>query len=636
MSKSIEDVGEKIGGARKDLWWNNNRHLTYDTFADIPKDELGSVLTKNNIWPSPDYKAMKESGIEPEVAWLIKYFRKTLPTAPPPSFTTNTTNQELTQKAYLKIVCAVRDSLQNQTTVSGIRETLSELTDRIYVKNGPFIDVSGEYKAIDIIFHYRSPGSRRRTNWNGAEIFSSIRRPPFELAERKTTLTKWDKDESKWETEKTWDNILPSSRSTINRAPIPARRVLDHIERAGPSTPNNNPVTNDDLMDAFGFRGIEYGNWVTQTQRQEVLDHAYCAFMDLAEVLQIPPKALSLEGKLGIAFGSRGQGGRTCAHFEPDRFVINLTKLTGAGALAHEMGHAFDYHLSEQRSSPLTDLRVHSNAKLAAEVRAMMDTMTKTTLHIDKYLSQLRGKRSQAFDQVKIGVRNNLISRWARYVSAERREEERDRIYQEADQFITKLSQKELNLEDIHNLVDKFSLFLRANGGRDLLKDSREHLTYWADQQSRLKYRMTIAKRDLLKLPKTDTQFVLEARKLDKTRSKPYYTTNQELFARAFESYVFDKLVAAGRRSDYLVHSVEEKRFAFGYRGNPYPTGEERRQINRSIGSFLGQMRYYLDIGETEEKPLERWPEESPTQNIVAKEQKSFIHKPRPLFGMIS
>lgn len=47
---------------------------------------------------------------------------------------------------------------------------------------------------------------------------------------------------------------------------------------------------------------------------------------------------------LAIAFGSRGVGG-ALAHYEPGRKVLNLTKMRGAGCLAHELGHAFDHYL---------------------------------------------------------------------------------------------------------------------------------------------------------------------------------------------------------------------------------------------------------------------------------------------------
>jgi hypothetical protein len=59
--------------------------------------------------------------------------------------------------------------------------------------------------------------------------------------------------------------------------------------------------------------------------------------MDMSEVLNLPPRALSLNGKLGLAFGARGKGGKNppLAHYESAKVVINLTKKKGAGNLGH-------------------------------------------------------------------------------------------------------------------------------------------------------------------------------------------------------------------------------------------------------------------------------------------------------------
>jgi hypothetical protein len=103
------------------------------------------------------------------------------------------------------------------------------------------------------------------------------------------------------------------------------------------------------FSDTFGFRGVEFGNWNNQEERQDVMNHAFDGLLDLAEVLNIPPKALSLNGELGLAFGARGQGlSGARAHYEPSYSVINLTKMAGAGALAHEWFHAFDHYLARQ------------------------------------------------------------------------------------------------------------------------------------------------------------------------------------------------------------------------------------------------------------------------------------------------
>ena len=70
---------------------------------------------------------------------------------------------------------------------------------------------------------------------------------------------------------------------------------------------------------------------------------AYDAFYDMAKAVGIRAEDISLPSLstkgLAIAFGARGRG-NALAHYEQDLEVINLTKLRGAGSLAHEWGHA--------------------------------------------------------------------------------------------------------------------------------------------------------------------------------------------------------------------------------------------------------------------------------------------------------
>ncbi|WP_231200268.1 hypothetical protein, partial [Escherichia coli] len=86
-----------------------------------------------------------------------------------------------------------------------------------------------------------------------------------------------------------------------------------------------------------------------QDERQEVMNHAFDALVDLSELLNLPPRAMSLDGQIGLAFGARGHGlSGARAHYERDYAVINLTKLKGAGSLAHEWMHALDHYLGRQ------------------------------------------------------------------------------------------------------------------------------------------------------------------------------------------------------------------------------------------------------------------------------------------------
>src|SRR5690606_29884440 len=121
-------------------------------------------------------------------------------------------------------------------------------------------------------------------------------------------------------------------------------------------------VTPEQFEQAFGFRGVQFGNWVAQgagkKDRQGMLNEAYDALHDLAEIIGVPTRAISLDGTLGLAFGARGKGWAS-AHFEPNTLVINLTKTRGAGSLAHEWFHALDNYFARMRRGgeemPATD-----------------------------------------------------------------------------------------------------------------------------------------------------------------------------------------------------------------------------------------------------------------------------------------
>ncbi|MGQ5525567.1 hypothetical protein ACUHMQ_20255, partial [Chitinimonas sp. PSY-7] len=93
-------------------------------------------------------------------------------------------------------------------------------------------------------------------------------------------------------------------------------------------------ITPERLEQTFNFRGVNFGNWVSQEERQQHVNAAFDALHDLATAMGIPPAAMGLGGKLGLAFGAQGNGGRNAAHFVPGVNEINITRTSGAGALA--------------------------------------------------------------------------------------------------------------------------------------------------------------------------------------------------------------------------------------------------------------------------------------------------------------
>lgn len=130
----------------------------------------------------------------------------------------------------------------------------------------------------------------------------------------------------------------------VARALNPVIPKLETVRRIGPDYREGRDVTGEDLCATFGLCGVEYGEWLPDKERQESLNACFDAFCDLADVIKVERSAIGFHGLLAVAFGSRGTSKHE-AHFDHARFIINLTRLKGAGNVAHEWFHAFDYFM---------------------------------------------------------------------------------------------------------------------------------------------------------------------------------------------------------------------------------------------------------------------------------------------------
>lgn len=244
------------------------------------------------------------------------------------------------------------------------------------------------------------------------------------------------------------------------------RKIRNIVERdrVGRDWRNGADVSEEDFMNTFGFRGVQFGNWASQKERQMHLNKAYDAFMDLSEVLGVSPKALGLGGELGFAFGARGRG-TALAHYEPGSNVINLTKNRGAGCVAHEWFHALDFYLSKDMNPATTG----------------------------RYKAETRDELKKVFDGIMKSIRG--------------------------------------------------------------------------------------------------TEYYEFARKIDSTKDKPYWSEPTELGARAFEAYVKTRLAEKGQTDDYLSAFVANEEGAEST-GEPgfYPVGDEMQKIGEAFQNVFDTM----------------------------------------------
>ena len=204
--------------------------------------------------------------------------------------------------------------------------------------------------------------------------------------------------------------------------------------RDGRDVREGKDATPEMFSQAFGFRGVEFGRATGQKERQTLLNRAFDALHDLADLLGVPTQALSLNGSLGLAFGSRGRGNAN-AHFEPDSLVINLTRERGAGTLAHEWFHALDNYFSRMRGVRYGSMTKMKEGDAAGNVRAEMvkafnklvmalnaSPMAKRSRELDdslgtrRYFTRPEERAARAFENYVIakmqaqGIRNNYLA----------------------------------------------------------------------------------------------------------------------------------------------------------------------------------------------------------------------------------
>ena len=405
--KTIKDeYGKKIGGSKRDLW--KVRGLILQDLEDMNDAEKESFIKKDNVWKKPDYQSMKKDGANVEIIYYIKLIRDGVAVKPVRAVDYEAyieRTRDIMDKAM---------SLVSFSTLTGAREQmLQHLKENGYAKSGYFwsleekmrvVGGSKLFKAIatneskirsavkERHFLYSEEETKlaaytfiekkgcysaeRFKDWEGGSLtdcklknatgwtrisqltveqFDSIPENSVLILRGRTYIsfagTLSEAKERVLEFENAVASITESSVEQKKRKKKFVPEQLADVKRKvnGVETIRPLHVNGDDYIDNFSFHGIEFGNYMTELDRQASLDMGYDAFEDLAKALSVSCTDISLNGELSVAFGARGSGNEA-AHYEPMRRVINLTKMRGAGNLAHEYGHALDFILGAEHT----------------------------------------------------------------------------------------------------------------------------------------------------------------------------------------------------------------------------------------------------------------------------------------------
>jgi hypothetical protein len=682
--EKILDFGEKIGGARKDMF---DTGLQAKDIGDFSDRELVKHVKKDKIWPKPDYEKLIDNGLNPHVAFLIKKFRDSLPAKMNLSTRQEPKIKEYAKK-YIELIEKSRDIMSKVRSFDDMKDLFSKIFSDEHEK-GVGWKVSGREPSKAAFYTSKLSSGMRFSNWDLIKAKKavdkgwglskphlkdvSIVEKPIEISDGKTVkkyvvtgigisspefetekeaddwaklryealkdhrvshgeVSKKNMETGEWDKKKGWyatkgslivtpimstkkeveDHLMLQHKlkpelGKKKRKPKFTRPQLKGIKRTGKDHRKGEGTNTKDFQKTFGFKGGEFGNWNTQADRQQSMDHASDAMHDLADVLGIDPNEISLDNKLSIAFGARGVGlSGASAHYEPDRKVINLTKMSGAGSLAHEWAHAFDDYIkkvsgTQTLKSPYATDSLHNfkNDLPEETVSAFKDIVDKMKYQ-NISLKEYREGQTESMKTSSKGLKKTLDMLREDMVRKKFSKESLDIFDKKIVPDIMKGPDKDEKRipdgkkqfktipEKIHNLTN---VFFKDRTGRNE-KYYKNNIEYYYN-------RIGDAKRELEKgsdvnLPKTSSNYMKGALQMGNFFGKrDYWPSTVEMFGRAFESYIHDKIKEKGNRSDYLVHSTSNggyEMFADPVTGEipkPFPEGKEREEINRAFDKFI-------------------------------------------------
>lgn len=633
IKEKIGDFGKKIGGARKDLW--KERGLEIADILEMNEAEAAKYITKENIWKKPDYMQMIQDGTPLHVAYFIKAVRNALPAKVTYSYEDTTPERIRTrQENYISFIRDVKDQLMTVKDDMDIRGFFREFADKeVYVRQEAFHRVTltdAGYAVTNKLLRAMQMSIR--------EIERQIDREQFGVAEEEKIPRgfniRYMKERSEYVVLKGYTVLvdglkseeearkkareLADSRAAARKKKFVPKQ-LEFIRRTGPSygIDAEHPANGTMYLEEFGFAGGEFGNWMSEKDRQVSLDMGYEALQDLAYVLKIEPSGIALGNRLSIAFGARGYG-NALAHYEPMREVINLTKMRGAGSLAHEWAHAFDdimgKHLSQSSENGILSswfMTEHTRDQRVLESMRELVRAMKFRPATEEERIALQEKKIQERETYLQNVLARLFpeKRMTAEASVAVKQLTEDTILLTKSPAADKKEDALRQVSWIENRVEEFSQLRKETFGHIITKEEREGL-YSAIYSLELEHtcwntgETVMVETDFYKNSvKADTQYGKE--------DKGYWHSTPEMFARAFACYVQDRLPW---QSDYLCGHAESAVLIDIFakdltRIKAYPEGEERERLNRCFDRLFEECRergIFKEAAETIQMPIRR------------------------------
>lgn len=306
-------------------------------------------------------------------------------------------------------------------------------------------------------------------------------------------------------------------------------------------------VSQQEIIDQFGFKYVEFGNSITDKEAREHVRHFLGALVDLFEILNIHQKQVNEMGDLSIAFASRGRKGSAAVYYRLHK-IININRSNGDGSVAHEWMHYLD-HLFWQKFKRFDQ---GDQFKLASEKLDLL-TDTDATRAFKNLCNALR-RGSGTTKTVKNYFEANASHNYRNAMKAD--------------------------LEStLDHLKYRYS-YLFNDSQQNSFRDAMRVFGYVAHH---FEQKGIVVEREISR----SSLFYYHSAQM----SSQYWIKPQELLARAFETFMFDKLKHLDRFNNYLVNDEW-----YDHPSGVYPSGDERDLFLLRFEEFFAALKRDLSL----------------------------------------
>jgi hypothetical protein len=512
------DCGEELKGARKHLAAMAKFSVEWQKAIEEDPTQAFQLVCKDELLHDFIINQLREEGFTSQAAYAVKLILDRVCQRP---------DDDPKQREYfIQAIGELRMRLSTATNEQFFREVIIQLRDDFY--KARYSTYSHKLESEPELINYRfwlSLGDRYKSLFTTR---SRVRAGYHTLLEKAFSSEQgsdwnWMQKKGKGSNGSRKENVEKWERK------VPEDVIRHSQEPSGVNRP-------EDLIELYGFRGIQFGNWVEDAAGRY---HILCsgnALADLAAILELPRKAVSLYSSLGLAFGARGSGAAV-AHYESGTNVMNITKIRGGGALCHEWAHALDFNLYTYSHNNTNGRRVALSGN--APGHYLPPDVISAFKELMKEIKEGEGC-------IRFAVPDPLPREEKAFVSG----------------VVAYLKRYDYNV----------------NAALVALKNSNYRISSKMWKDVGIMY-CNILKREGMDVP---TEFLIPTDEsyfyLDAKERGPYWKRDHELFARAFEAWIEDELAERGMTNSYLVYGT---RFS-----GPYPQGEERESINDAFRNW--------------------------------------------------